>query len=222
MEVIILSKTHFGNNVCVGGMVVNNNQYVRLLNPGGWYQFSDTPLNIGDIWDINFTTSSNLRAPHTEDVIIQSQRFVRRIESISQFILNKPLNIWQGNVNNIFDGKLNWASSGAGYLSSNINNYPNQSVGFWISDKPLNYENDHYFYPGNNSFTKRKLKYKGIPSAIKVIPAQTLLRVSLAKWWKPQDSNIEDRCYVQLSGWYDLKGETYNFSPDEPFDDLPF
>ena len=28
MEVLILSKTHFGNNVCVGGMVLGTNQYV--------------------------------------------------------------------------------------------------------------------------------------------------------------------------------------------------
>ena len=39
---------------------------------------------------------------------------------------------------------------------------------------------------------------------IKVIPAGTLVRVSLARWWRPEDSepNFEERCYLQLSGWY--------------------
>lgn len=69
MEVLILSKTHFGNNVCVGGMVLSNNQYVRLLNPGGWYQFADTEFDIGDIWDIRFSASTSLKEPHNEDVI---------------------------------------------------------------------------------------------------------------------------------------------------------
>jgi hypothetical protein len=29
-----------------------------------------------------------------------------------------------------------------------------------------------------------------------------LVRVSLAGWWKPDDSDIEPRCYLQLSGWF--------------------
>jgi hypothetical protein len=222
MEVLILSKTHFGNNICVGGMVLSNNQYVRLLNPGGWYQRSDTSFNIGEVWEINFAASSNLKVPHTEDVIIYNQRFIRKIDNIRELIMTKDLEIWHGNVDNIFDGTLLWAQSGAGYLSATIKNYPKQSVGFWLSDKPLNFENDHYYYPVSNNFNKRKLKYKGIPSAINTIPANSLLRVSLAKWWKPQDSTIEERCYVQLSGWYDLNGQKYYNSHDEYIDDLPF
>jgi ATP-dependent DNA helicase RecQ len=36
-----------------------------------------------------------------------------------------------------------------------------------------------------------------------VIPAGTLLRVSLAHWWRPAEKpEEEERCYVQLSGWF--------------------
>lgn len=202
MEVLILSKTEFGKNVCVGGVVLNTNQYVRLLNPGGWYQYADTDLNIGDVWNINFSPSSILKEPHNEDVIIQSKTYVRTIENITDFVLNSNMPIWRGHINNIFESKLQWAKSGAGYLSANIQNYPNHSVGFWISDESLHFENDHYFYPTGNPLIKRKLKYKGLPIAINSIPANTLMRVSLAKWWKPEDSDIENRCYLQLSGWY--------------------
>jgi len=35
----------------------------------------------------------------------------------------------------------------------------------------------------------------------KQIPADTLLRVSLARWWD-NEGRHEERCYLQLSGWY--------------------
>jgi hypothetical protein len=200
MEVLILSKTHFGNNVCVGGMVLNTNQYVRLLNKGGWYQFADTPFNVGDVWEIGFHISSDLKEPHNEDVIIDSQRFLRNANDLSNLIRNSGAIIWSGSINNIFDSKLLWANSGSGYLSENIINYPIHSVGFWRSDKPLTYNNDHYHYRIND--IQKKLKYKGLLEPIDEIPENTLIRVSLAKWWKPADSDVEHRCYAQLSGWY--------------------
>lgn len=204
MEVLILSKTRFGNNVCVGGMVLKNNQYVRLLNPGGWYQYADTKFEIGQVWDISFTKSTSIIEPHNEDVIIQSQKYLRPFTHLTQYVLESGVPIWRGSVNNIFESKLLWANTGVGYLSVNHPDYPAHSVGFWISDKPLSYDNDeHYLYPTGSPLTRRKLKYKGIPEAIETIPPNTLLRVSLPKWWKPENSDMEKRCYVQLSGWYD-------------------
>jgi hypothetical protein len=199
MEVIILSKTHFGKMVCVGGMVLNTNQYVRLLNPGGWYQYADTEFDIGDIWDIKFIPSKDLKAPHVEDVIIQSKSYVKSIDNITDFVLKSGAPIWKGSINNIFDGKIIWAKTGSGFLSIDVPNYPSHSVGFWLSDKPLHFEDNHYIYPVGN----KKLIYKGLPDAVDPIPANTLIRVSLPKWWKPKDSDVEERCYLQLSGWYD-------------------
>jgi hypothetical protein len=203
MEVLILSKTEFGNNVCVGGVVISTNQYVRLLNPGGWYQHADTDFDIGDIWNISFISNSELKEPHNEDVIIHSKSYVRKIDNLTDFVLKSKMPIWKGHIDNIFENKLNWAKSGAGYLSANHHNYPTHSVGFWISDKSLYFENDHYIYPTGNISSNRKLKYKGLSTSINPIPANTLIRVSLAKWWKPENSDVENRCYAQLSGWYD-------------------
>ena len=36
---------------------------------------------------------------------------------------------------------------------------------------------------------------------ISEIPSGTLLRVSLARWWKKYEEE-EKKCYLQLSGWY--------------------
>jgi hypothetical protein len=218
MEVLILSKTHFGfDSVCVGGMVLSNNQHVRLLNYGGCYQYIDTELNVGDVWDINFISSKICREPHNEDVIVLSQTYLRRIDNITQVIKNSNLPIWSGSADNIFESKLRWANSGSGFLSVNYPDFPSHSVGFWISNQPLTFENNYYFYPARNMFSRRKLKYKGVLKPIEVIPANTLIRVSLAKWWKPEDTDTEEKCYVQLSGWYDYEELTDNTDDDLPF-----
>src|SRR5262249_30308746 len=53
----------------------------------------------------------------------------------------------------------------------------------------------------------RTLTFVGFQEPLEVIPAGTLLRVSLAHWWRPKDKPEEElRCYVQLSGWF-LEGE---------------
>jgi hypothetical protein len=204
MNVLILAKTKFGKQVCVGGIVLNNNQFVRLLSPGGWYQSADTKFEIGQVWDIDFSPSSVIREPHTEDVIVHSKKYIKSIKNIPDLIINSGVNIWRGSIDNIFDGKLQWAKSGTGFLSANSSDLPSQSVGFWINDKPLlfEYQDEHYLYPIETAFTRRAIKYKGIPSPIDTIPVNTLLRVSLAKWFRPKP-DIEERCYAQISGWYE-------------------
>jgi hypothetical protein len=46
--------------------------------------------------------------------------------------------------------------------------------------------------------------FVGFDEPVDVIPAASLIRLSLARWWKhPEaDEDFELRCYLQLSGWY--------------------
>ena len=216
MEVLILSKTKYGTTqVCVGGICVSSKQFVRLLNQGGYYQPSDTRFNIGDIWDINFTVNPNRREPHNEDVTIHSYTFVRKIYPIETFIKNMGVPIWRNNISNIFEGKILWQRNGKGYFSENINNYPTHSVGFWISDVDLKYSNGSYIYENND--VTRQIVYKGNQTALQIIPKGRLIRLSLAKWWKPDDSDIEERCYLQLSGWYEDQVEPVKKIESKPF-----
>jgi hypothetical protein len=206
MEVLILSKTKYGTTqVCVGGMCIKNKQFIRLLNQGGFYQPADTKFNIGDIWDITFSVNSNRREPHNEDVTIQTYKFVKKIYSLESYIKNMGVPIWRNNISNIFEGKILWQQNGKGYFSENIKNYPSHSVGFWISDVDLIYAGGSYNY--NSKGVSRQIVYKGSQTALQVIPKGKLIRLSLAKWWKPSDSNIEARCYLQLSGWYEDQPE---------------
>lgn len=220
MEVLILSKTKYGTTqVCVGGICVNNKQFVRLLNQGGYYQPADTKFNIGDIWDINFTVNPYRKEPHNEDVTIHSCTFVRKIYPLETFIKNMGVPIWKDNIANIFEGKILWQANGKGYFSENIKNYPNHSVGFWISDVDLKHQKvghqDFYIYQNNG--ISRQIVYKGNQSILPVIPKGRLIRLSLAKWWKPEDSDIEERCYLQLSGWYEDQAEPVKKIESKPF-----
>ena len=220
MEVLILSKTKYGTTqVCVGGICVNNKQFVRLLNQGGYYQPADTKFNIGDIWDINFTVNPYRKEPHNEDVTIHSCTFVRKIYPLETFIKNMGVPIWKDNIANIFEGKILWQGNGKGYFSKNIKNYPIHSVGFWISDIDLIHQKvghqDFYIYQNNG--ISRQIVYKGNQSILPVIPKGRLIRLSLAKWWKPEDSDIEERCYLQLSGWYEDQAEPVKKIESKPF-----
>jgi hypothetical protein len=206
MEVLILSKTKYGTTqVCVGGICISNKQFVRLLNPGGYYQPADTPFNIGDIWDIDFTVNTRRTEPHNEDVTIRNQRFVRKIYQLETYIKGMGVPIWRNNISNIFEGKILWQRNGKGYFSENVKNYPSHSVGFWISDVDLRYSNGSYIYESNG--VSKQMVYKGNQTELPVIPKGRLIRLSLAKWWKPEDSDIEARCYLQLSGWYEDRPE---------------
>lgn len=202
MEVLIVSKTKYGETqVCVGGVCVETNRFVRLLRTGGKYQPFNTELDIGDIWDISYSKVSNIQEPHNEDVILNSKKYIKHINNIATYIKSLGVPVWKGNIDNIYESKINWTYNGSGYISQRLQSYPRQSVGFWVSDKDLNYINGYYFYD-NNGYGKRKINYKGTDTAESVIPKGTLIRFSLAKWWCPDDSNMEERCYLQLSGCY--------------------
>lgn len=221
MEILITSKTRKGKAACVGGLVISNNRFVRLLNPGNWDQYTDTDFDIGDIWDINFTEREDVEPPHIEDVIISTKKFLRKVDNFTNFIKNSGIQIFRGSPDTIFNGLLSWTGSGSGYIG-NRNNLPQNSVGFWISDKDLTLDDDekHYIYPSLNAFSRAKrFPYVGFEPKVQIIPSGTLMRISLARWWKPEDTDMNERCYLQLSGWYDLQNIDKR---DEERYDLPF
>lgn len=61
----------------------------------------------------------------------------------------------------------------------------------------------------------RSIKFKGFEEPVDVIPAGTLLRVSLARWVSFNEGE-EPKCWLQLSGWYDL-GKKSGKAVDLPF-----
>jgi len=229
MEVLIVSKTHMSSAACVGGLVLAHNRYIRLLNLGNYNQPIDTDFEVGAIWDLTFTDRTNLHPPHIEDVIISAKIFLRRVENISNFLRERNVIDWNGHINNLFCGLLQWTNSGTGYIPLG-GQMPTRSVGFWITDKALvsvTFENNKTRFRYPNSTVYRNISYVGYQETIATIPAGTVLRVSLSRIFPPENSEITAPTgyYLQLSGWY-INEQVNNQNNENPNvdigDDLPF
>lgn len=229
MEVLIVSKTHMSSAACVGGLVLSNNRYVRLLNPGNYNQPTDTDFEVGDIYELTFTDRINIHPPHIEDVIISSKTFVRRVDNMPNFLTQRNIIDWNGHINNLFGGLLSWTNSGTGYIPL-AGQMPIKSVGFWIADKDLirvSFENNKVRFRYPNGTNYRNISYVGYQDTLPTIPAGTILRVSLSRIFPPENSEITAPrgYYLQLSGWYQ-GGQQANQPNRQPIvdidDDLPF
>lgn len=203
MEAVIISKTRMQQAVCVGA-VLPEGKSIRLLDIHGHNQPFETDYKIGEIWDLTFVERPETVAPHNEDVLVSFSVFKnRKIKNLPRYLLKKAkVKFWEKSIDNLFNGKIRWTSNGSGYVSERTG-VPEQSVGFYIADKDLRFEDKYYIFQSNNPYTiNKKLPYVGIEPPIDMIPAGTLVRVSLARWWTPEDVEIEARCYLQVSGWY--------------------
>jgi hypothetical protein len=206
MRVLIVAKTHLTKAVCVGALAVNG-RFLRLLDEHGGNPPVHTDFEVRQIWEIKCRKANKLRPPHTEDVNVLHKEYLGTLDNVRTIlqVLNKcRTKIWKGNPEVLFDGCLLWSEKGSGYLNKTCKLAQN-SVGFWIPDKPLAkynmYEKVRYLYPDEKG--NRNLPYVGFAAPVECIPAGTLLRVSLARWWD-KNGETEERCSLQLSGWYDL------------------
>jgi hypothetical protein len=77
MEVLIVAKTHMRNAACVGGFEISSKRNVRLLTADGENQPSNSDLEVGQIWNIDYADRPQLTPPHVEDVQIIKREFVR-------------------------------------------------------------------------------------------------------------------------------------------------
>lgn len=200
MKVLIVAKTHLFNALCVGGLARDTNANIRLMQPDGHYQPVDTQYEVGDVWDIEFSPQTNVVPPHVEDVIVQHSQRLGRVGNIKETLI-KRITPWYGEPTNLFDGLIRFTKHGTGYIAKQTG-VPHKSVGFWITNQLLireDYQNKIRYYTTDY---RLRVTYVGVAEAIETIPPQTLVRVSLARWWQPIDGDLEMRCYLQLSGWY--------------------
>lgn len=210
-KVLIVSKTKmYGGKACIGGIAFPEMRCVRLLNSNGTYQSALSEFEIGQFWEIDFTPVQNTTPPHTEDVLIISKRKLTETFTDFSSLINKQElvnRVWRGAASGLFNSLVGWTGNGSGYIAESIG-VPNLSTGFWIPDKPLKFSNNYYRYSGSATVfgksydIENNIKYVGFVQPISIIPVDTIVRVSLAKWWKPDNIEMEFRCYLQLSGWY--------------------
>ncbi len=194
--------------VCVGGLNLETNQNIRLYGPGGMKLPLDVKFNVGQIWDMEFHERSRLIPPHVEDVIVDRAEFICQQGSIYEFLMQR-IQPWIGGPEALFGGFLTSYKKSA-YISQKWS-LPNCSVGFWLPNMPLKRTKIPRYYVVDVSpdvwdevglHTKElMIPYKGFSSMLHHIHAGTLLRVSLARWYQPDEAD-EAGCCLQLSGWY--------------------
>lgn len=185
-----------GGAFCIGGWTADDRS-VRLLLPGSECHPPNTPFQIGDDWNLEFQPSEHVTPPHVEDVIVTQRARVGQIQHLGHF-LRRRVPIWYGGPSELYERLLGWTGNGSGYISHS-RGVPSMSTGFWMPDQPLDLQQGYYHYPVR--YGARRLHYVGTQPAAPMIAAGTLVRVSLARWWAPQP-DMEERCYLQLSGWY--------------------
>ena len=203
MSVLIVSKTQMNyGNICIGGLDLSNGENIRLFDSKGNCFKKNTAYNIGDIWDIDYKKKVNSKPPHIEDALIYNSKFIKKIPDIRSFLL-KQITPWRGSPGNIFEGKLNYIDTDSAYINAKTG-LPSGSVGFWITSIQLTRDD----FDTKVKFRIRKIpefnfriKYVGLEEPLSQIEPGTLLRLSLARWFD-QNGKTEDRCYLQISGWY--------------------
>src|SRR5438094_8155344 len=109
-----------------------------------------------------------------------------------------------GGPDKLFDGVAQATAAGGLYVAERTG-LPQRSTMFWMPDQPLQLDCEgkrlRYRYPTSDN--GRTLTFVGFQEPLGEIAAGTLLRVSLAHWWRPTERSQEElRCFVQLSGWF--------------------
>ncbi|MBI4759759.1 MAG: dual OB domain-containing protein [Chloroflexota bacterium] len=205
MKALIVAKTRMQNAACIGG-ILENNRSVRLLQPNGHNHPQDTDYQVGQVWEIEFQERQDIIPPHVEDILVQRRRLLGTYEHLGKY-LRARVKIWKGGIENLYDGFIRFTQNGSGYICHKIG-LPSVSTGYWLPDKPLalvydsNQPNKVRYKYAVTGYDKY-VSYVGYEEPLPTIPANTLIRVSLARWWKPDDApEMEERCYLQLSGWY--------------------
>ncbi|HGS4803841.1 TPA: hypothetical protein ACMDP0_000493 [Vibrio parahaemolyticus] len=200
-KVVITSKTRMSQGYCVGGYDISDGKYIRLLTSNGSNQGYNTQFEVGELWRLSYTHRQNVIPPHVEDVLVAKQTYIKTITDLSDYI-QRRVTPYGGCITGLFDNKLGFTNNGGPYINR-ANGLPTNSVGFWLIPEELHLvrtDNGRIRYKVKNK--NYEMPYVGLQTAVDSIPAGTLVRVSLARWWTPEPGECEERCYVQLSGWY--------------------
>lgn len=202
-----------GSGVCVGGLALDSLRSVRLLTREGTLQPRLTEFQVGQIWEVAFNKVTYIEPPHVEDVTVSWKRLLEHVDNMHDTLLSL-IQPWAGGPESLFDGMLTIDRTRC-YISKS-GPMPQRSTGFWLLDRPLVFDKEHvdktqikHLYlvehkehVGNRMYSRiLTIPFVGYQKPVDEIPVGTLARVSLARWFAPATVG-EERCYLQLSGWY--------------------
>ena len=203
MRVLIVAKTRMGRGACVGGITADGKSVRLIAAHADAHDGAGREYEVGEVWELEATPATELIPPHVENIVVDKrQRLYVHDAPIS--IIERFMPARVGSPKALYEGLTQSTSTGALYITAR-SGLPPYSTVFWRPDRPLVLDitgkRARYRYPTEDG--GRTLTFVGFQEPLKTIPAGTLLRVSLAHWWQPDDiEDVEERCFVQLSGWF--------------------
>ena len=201
-QVLVVCKTRMSRELCLGGLVLGSNDRIRLLTAEGGNQPVNTPFEVSAVWDCALEHKPAIRKPHTEDMCVLRQRFLGCLPNARDFLLDS-LRIKPTHKSRLFEGLLHYTEPGSAYISE-WTGLPDYAHEFWRPMYGLRLRQErksYYYYEDPDSHKKFRLPYSGLDEPVEWIAPGSLLHLSLARWWSPNDE-VEKRCYLQLSGWF--------------------
>jgi ATP-dependent DNA helicase RecQ len=202
-RVVIVGKTRMGQAACIGGIIDPIGKPVRLLPRGKYCHPPETPFQVGDVWTMQLRPRPDLEPPHTED---HDEWDARRVGPMPKFeeYLARAVRPHAGGIDGLFGGMLVRRTTGSAYLPRN-NPLPAWSVEFWTLPHNLRFEiaaGRARYRTADGLF---RVPHVGFQPPVTMLPAGTLVRMSLARWWvNPECPSEGQTCSLQLSGWFGL------------------
>lgn len=203
LKVVIVGKTKMQRGICLGGILLSNGRSVRLLNKNGDNWASDIDIAVGEVYQIAFTDGTSREPPHSnEDILVEhlSLKLGKYdTDKLIEIIKTSKVPLWRRGVQeDVFEGKLKRKNKSLCILKEAI---PKMSTGFWRLPYDIEQRGEYYNLMDNGEYFE--IKYVGcLSTPPKKIPKGTLVRLSLAGWWDNDGKFKEERCYLQLSGWF--------------------
>ena len=203
MKILIVAKTRRGPGACVGGITEEGRSARLIALDDATNERAGLEYEVGEVWEIAHAPDPGIVPPHVENIIVLEARRLRRSEKLMETI-RRFMPPVLGGPEKLFDGLAQATRAGGLYIAQRTG-LPQRSTMFWVPDQPLQLDCEgkriRYRYPGKDG--GRTITFVGFQEPLPEIPAGTLLRVSLAHWWRPVERPREElRCFVQLSGWF--------------------
>ncbi len=203
MKVLIVAKTRQGAGACIGGITFDGRSVRLLAANAATHERAGMNYEIAEVWEVEATPPVEFIPPHIENLVVGRKQRLGLMSSAEQFIERHSPGL-AGGCEVLFEGLTQATTGGALYIAERVG-IPSFSTHFWRPDKALQRDDDgkriRYRYPAADG--GRTVTFVGFQEPVEVIPGGSLLRVSLAHWWRPEPmSEGEYRCYVQLSGWF--------------------
>jgi hypothetical protein len=192
-----------GQNVCIGAVDADTGELLRLIPRIGaaYHSWQEFRADIGDLINVVGTKATVIDPPHVEDFLVdQWSPAGKKARDLAAWIRGK-CRIWTGDRSSLFDGRLRYTSWGKGHIDRG-EPLPTNSVGFWEVPESLILESGDKKRYSMAGVLPVSAPYVGLPVPPPTIAKGSLIRVSLSRWWAPDDGSMAEACWLQISGCY--------------------